>query len=135
MVATLLSENGGKLLDKEGELIDLNESPLGMNVRGAAPLPLCPAPPATCPAACLLGAPLDASGRGPSRPCAADAEAKAWADAPPAACALQVRIFGEFDPDWEVDPSQLIMQEKLGACRLPVWGCIRRSHGAPLRCS
>jgi hypothetical protein len=25
-----------------------------------------------------------------------------------------VRIFGEFDPDWEVDPTHLTIQEKLG---------------------
>lgn len=56
IVAKFLAEAGGKLLNKEGELIDLNESPLSMNVR----------------------------------------------------------IFGEFDPDWEVDPATLNLGAKLG---------------------
>jgi hypothetical protein len=34
MVAKFLAENGAKLLSKDGELIDLNESPLSMNVSG-----------------------------------------------------------------------------------------------------
>ncbi len=43
-----------------------------------------------------------------------------------------MRIFGEFDPDWEVDPTHLTIQEKLGELLglllgllpLPLWGLL-----------
>jgi hypothetical protein len=64
-VAKFLVEHDAKLLGKDGELIDLNDSPLSLNVR----------------------------------------------------------IFGEFDPDWEVDPSNITIQEKLGErCSRVCWG-------------
>jgi hypothetical protein len=52
----LLEKHGGKVLNKDGELVELSDSPLSFNVR----------------------------------------------------------IFKDFDPEWEVDPSTLKIVEKLG---------------------
>ncbi len=61
-VASLLIQHGGKVLSKEGELVELADSPLAGNVR----------------------------------------------------------IFTDYDPEWEVDPSALHMHEKIGGCG----GCV-----------
>lgn len=73
MVAKFLVEHDAKLLGKDGEMIDLNDSPLSLNVR----------------------------------------------------------IFGEFDPDWEVDPSNITIQEKLGEGE---FGIVYKArwHGTPV---
>ena len=55
-VATVLIQNGGKVIGKDGELVDLADSPLAGNVR----------------------------------------------------------LFTGYDPEWEIDPSSLILQEKIG---------------------
>jgi len=55
-VATLLIQSGAKVVGKEGELVELQDSPLAGNVR----------------------------------------------------------IFSDYDPEWEIDPSQLVMMEKVG---------------------
>ena len=55
-VATMLIQNGGKVIGKDGELVDLADSPLAGNVR----------------------------------------------------------LFTGYDPEWEIDPSNLVLQEKIG---------------------
>ncbi len=64
-VAGLLIQHGGKVLSKDGELVELADSPLAGNVR----------------------------------------------------------IFTDYDPEWEVDPNSLQMLEKIGASLLSKTGC------------
>ena len=59
-VATVLIQHGGKVIGKDGELVELADSPLSGNVR----------------------------------------------------------LFTGYDPEWEIDPSNLVLQEKIGGLRL-----------------
>ena len=66
----MLIQNGGKVIGKDGELVDLADSPLAGNVR----------------------------------------------------------LFTGYDPEWEIDPSSLILQEKIGGSHALMGHTCKGSH-------